>query len=180
MANKTVLRWELIGIAVIVLLGSALHFVFEWTGYWRPIAWLAAVNESTWEHFKLAFWPGLLFAVVEYGALKNLTDNFWVGKCVGLFSMPLVIAVLFYGYKAVLGRGYLVADISIFVVAVVVGQMTSYRILTAARMRAAVHRWAVVGLVVMAAAFALFSFYPPRVFLFEDPRVHQYGILERY
>ena len=51
--RKMILRWELIGIVVIILAGSALHFVFEWTRYWPPEAVIAAVNESTWEHLKL-------------------------------------------------------------------------------------------------------------------------------
>lgn len=39
------LTLELIGIVVIFLAGSALHFIYEWTGYWNPMAhkadWLA-------------------------------------------------------------------------------------------------------------------------------------------
>jgi hypothetical protein len=64
MTNKAALRWELVGIAAIFLTGSALHSVFDWTGHWRPIAWFAAVNESVWEHFKLAFWPGVLTVLI--------------------------------------------------------------------------------------------------------------------
>ena len=77
MNRRTVRSWETIGVLFIVLAGSALHFVFEWTGYWRPVAWLAAVNESVWEHFKLAFWPSLFFAVVEYAAIRKSANNFW-------------------------------------------------------------------------------------------------------
>ena len=39
---------------------------------------VAAVNESTWEHFKMAFWPGLIFALIEYPFLKEETNNFFV------------------------------------------------------------------------------------------------------
>jgi len=176
MSNKAARRWELAGIAVIFLTGSALHAVFDWTGHWRPIAWFFAVNESVWEHFKLAFWPGLLYAMLEYLALRRSVNNFWVGKCLGLFSMPVAVAVLFYGYTAVLGHHHLVLDILIFLLAVGIGQWVSYGILAAADMGTTVRRGAAIGLVVMAAAFALFSYWPPRAFLFEDSRTHQYGI----
>lgn len=180
MSKKRVLTWELAGVLVIVILGSALHFLFEWTGHWRPVAWLASVNESTWEHFKLAFWPGLLYALVEYRAIKGVANNFWAAKGFGLMSMPVVIGVLFYGYTAVLGENYLTADILIFLLSVVVGQMISYKILTAGKVKA-VARWGgVVGLIVIVAAFSVLSYYPPRAFLFEDPETNQYGIIETH
>ena len=77
--------------------GSLLHFVFAWTGGWVPAAWLAAVNESTWEHLKMGFWPGLLFALVEYGAFGRGMGNFWLAKTLGLFAMPIAVITLFYG-----------------------------------------------------------------------------------
>ena len=49
-AKKSILLWELAGIIFIVVLGSVLHFAFEWSGRWTPIAPIAAVNESVWEH----------------------------------------------------------------------------------------------------------------------------------
>jgi hypothetical protein len=176
MTNKTALRWELAGIAVIFLAGFVLHFVFDWTGHWRPIAWFAAVNESVWEHFKLAFWPGVLYAMLEYLALRRSVNNFWVGKGIGLFSMPVVVAVLFYGYTAILSHHHIALDILVFLLAVAIGQLISYGILAGADMGATVRGGAVIGLAVMSAAFVLFSYYPPQIPLFEDSRTHQYGI----
>jgi hypothetical protein len=54
-AKKSILRWELGGIAFVVILGSVLHFAFEWSGRAIPIGPIAAVNESVWEHLKLGF-----------------------------------------------------------------------------------------------------------------------------
>ena len=65
--TRDIIRWELIGAVFIVLAGSALHFVFAWTGGWRPVALVAAVNESIWEHLKLAFWPGFFWALLPLG-----------------------------------------------------------------------------------------------------------------
>jgi hypothetical protein len=177
---KTVLRWELAGIVSIILAGSALHFAFEWTDYWRPAALIAAVNESTWEHLKLGFWPGLVFALVEYPFIRKSVNNFWVAKALGLLAMPTVIVVLFYGYTALAGRNYLLADIMIFFLAVAVGQLVSYRFLVAGEIRPTIQRYGLIGLAVMTVAFSLSTYYPPRFFLFEDPRTNEYGILECY
>ena len=62
--SRSILRWEITGAIFIIVIGLALHFVFSWTGGWRPVAVVAAVNESIWEHLKLAFWPGLLWALL--------------------------------------------------------------------------------------------------------------------
>jgi hypothetical protein len=168
------------GIVFIVLAGSALHFVFEWTDYWQPIGWLAAVNESVWEHFKLAFWPGLFFGLVEYATIRKRTNNFWVGKSLGLLAMPIIIGVLYYGTKALIAPPGLVPNILFFVLAAVAGQAISYRILTAPKMGSAARWTAMVLLVAMVAAFALFSYFPPHVGLFQDPPTGGYGILEAY
>jgi hypothetical protein len=178
--RKMIIIWELTGIVLIVLVGSASHFLFEWTNYWRPAALIAAVNESTWEHLKLAFWPGLVFALVEYPFIRKSVNNFWVAKTLGLLAMPVVVAVLFYGYTALFGRNYLLIDILTFVLAVVVGQLASYRTLITAKMRLSAQRYALVGLAIMIAAFSLLSYYPPRFFLFQDPGTNEYGILDSY
>jgi len=53
--GRSVLRWEIVGIVVISVLGSLLHFSFEWVGGWKPLGVISAVNESVWEHLNIAF-----------------------------------------------------------------------------------------------------------------------------
>ncbi|HUX75523.1 MAG TPA: DUF6512 family protein [Anaerolineae bacterium] len=168
------------GIVLIILAGSALHFAFEWADYWRPAALIAAANESTWEHLKLGFWPGLMFALVEYPFIRKSVNNFWVAKALGLLAMPTVIVVLFYGYTVLAGQNYLLADIMTFILAVIIGQLVSYRFLVTGEIRPAIQRHGPIGLAVMAVAFSLLTYYPPRFFLFEDPRTNEYGTLEYY
>jgi len=175
--RRAIAVWEAAGAVFIILAGSALHFVFVWSEKQRPIAWLAAVNESTWEHFKLAFWPALLFALVELPFLKKRTGNFWTAKAAGLWAMPVVIGAVFYAYRAVLGRHFLWADILLFVVAVCAGQAASVRILTAPPQPRTRRRLAYFALVLLFLAFALFTYFPPKIFLFADPRNGGYGIL---
>lgn len=177
--NKKALGSVVVGIVFIVLLGSALHFAFEWSGYWAPVALFAAVNESTWEHFKIAFWPGLLFAVIEYPRLRGSVRTFWGAKALGLLTMPIVIALL-YAYTAVLGYHNLILDIVIFVVAVAAGHLVSYKVMTSAEIDAAVSRALSVLLAVMVLVYSLLSFFAPSWFLFEDPETGQYGILNEY
>ena len=48
-----------------LLLGNLLHFVYDWTGQARWAAYLAATNESTWEHMKLLTTPWVLWSIAE-------------------------------------------------------------------------------------------------------------------
>ncbi len=93
-------RWEMWGILFIVLLGSLLHFTFELSGGWRPLAIVSAVNESVWEHLKLAFWPAVFWTIIEYFLVfrkaRDQRSKFVLAKAIGAYIMPLVIVIIFY------------------------------------------------------------------------------------
>ena len=55
--NRKTLAYEIAGIAFIILLGSALHFTYELSGESPIVGVFSAVNESVWEHMKIAFSP---------------------------------------------------------------------------------------------------------------------------
>jgi len=178
---KKVQRWEIIGIFLIVGFGTTLHFWFEWTDYWRPIALIAAVNESTWEHFKMAFWPGFLFAMIEYPFLRKETSNFIVAKFVGLLTMPVITSILFYGYTSLTGTHLLWADVIVFILSVIGGQWISLLILTRTdEMRPTARNLALLGLVLMVLAFSTLSYFPLKNFFFAHPGTGEYGILSDY
>jgi hypothetical protein len=179
--KNIVQRWEWIGVLFIVAFGASLHFAFEWSGYSRPVALIAAVNESTWEHFKIAFWPTIIWALIEYPALKNQSRNFIIAKAAGLLTMPLVTAVFFYGYTAFTGQHFLLADVIIFIVAVIAGQWVSMRLLSRPQIEVSWLRGLALGaILMMVVAFATLSYYPPKNFLFAHPESGEYGILSEY
>ena len=174
--KKSILIWELVGIIVIVILGSMLHFVFEWCNRWKPIALIAAVNESVWEHLKLGFWPALFYAVLEYRYLKKSANNFLPAKTIAVYLIPISIVVLFYSYTAILGRNMLLFDILIFVVAVIIGQLASYKLLTASPLAQGFNKIALIALVIIVLMFLLFTFFPAHLPIFRDPITGGYGI----
>jgi glucose-6-phosphate-specific signal transduction histidine kinase len=175
-AKKRVLVWELAGIVFIVVLGSVLHFAFEWSGRAIPIAPVAAVNESVWEHLKLGFWPALVYAALEYSRFGKSANNFSFAKTLGIYLIPITIVVLFYAYTAILGHDLLEADIATFVVAVIVGQLVSYRLLIASPLPERLNRFAPIALAVLGILFVLFTFYPPHLPPFRDSVTGAYGI----
>jgi len=174
--KKNILIWELAGIIFIVVLGSVLHFAFEWSGRWTPIAPIAAVNESVWEHLKLGFWPALAYSILEYSRLRKSANNLGFAKTLGIYLIPITIVLLYYSYTAILGQGLLIVDILIFVEAVIVGQLVSYNLLVTSPLPKRLNRFAPIALVILAIIFVLFTFYPPQLPIFRDSVTGAYGI----
>ena len=174
----SVAKWELVGVLVISIVGAILHFAFEWSGGWKPLGVIAAVNESVWEHFKIGFWPALFYALLEYGFLRKFVKNFVFAKAMGIYFIPITIAVLFYSYTAIVGEEILIADIVIFVLAIALGQLMSYRLLISKELP----RWSnIIGFAlpsILAIAFGVFTFYTPHLPVFQDAMTGGYGIVE--
>ncbi len=177
MNKSKIFIWEITGAILISLLGSGLHFAFDLLGKWPPAALIAAVNESVWEHLKLAFWPALVFAFIEWPFFRRHVKNFWTAKTIGIFTMPFIIASVFYGYTTLTGRNILWVDISLFVLAVFAGQLISCKLLLCRSFASGIKIMATILLALMIAGFSLFTFFPPHCPLFRDPPTGLYGIL---
>ena len=183
MKNR-VLLWEIGGFFFIGLIGAALHFTFELSNFSNMVvAFFSAVNESTWEHLKMVFWPGVFFAFIEYSYIRDHVNNILVAKTVSLFVMPLVIVSGWYAYTPFTQRSIFQIDLLLFYIAVFAGQIISYKLLTREPLPERANKISAVGLVVMLFAFSTFTFYPPEIFLFENFDLldtGQYGILDNY
>ncbi|MCS6784941.1 MAG: DUF6512 family protein, partial [Candidatus Caldarchaeum sp.] len=116
-----------VGIPFVVLLGALLHFTYEMSGHNIVVASFSAVNESFWEHLKMPFFPAVLLAVVQYARLRKDYPSFFLGKAVGIFTVPVIITVGFYSYQAIFGGHSLAYDIGLFIAAVIAGQIISYK-----------------------------------------------------
>jgi hypothetical protein len=173
--------WEIWGIPFIIILGALLHFTFELSDGFKPLGVISAVNESVWEHLKLAFWPSFFWSFIEYYFVrrtkKDTHPNFLFAKAVGTYVMPLVIMIIFYTYTAFTSDSILAVDLASFVIAVILGQFVSFYLWRGLRLPA--FNW--IGLLLFLIAivlFAIFTFYPPHAGLFQDPPTGGYGILE--
>lgn len=172
----TVFLWELFGVIFISIIGSLLHFVYDWSNGYKPLALISAVNESTWEHLKIAFWPALIYSILEYVPLANITNNFIIAKAACLLVIPLSIVILFYSYTAIIGHNFLIADIFIFVLSIFLGQLISFNLLTAPPLPSFLGSLSAFIIVILIIQFSLFTFFPPKLSIFKDPVSGKYGI----
>lgn len=159
--------WEIGTVLWVCIAGSVLHFAFELSDYWRPMAVIAAVNESAWEHTKMYFWPGLLAALVQFTYTRNVAHNYWLGKSAALSITPCLIWLTYFSYMSWVvssgGKASLPTMLLIMVLGIGIGQATSGYLLT--RPLSLLRRGYATGAIgIMAAVFATASFFPPEFF----------------
>lgn len=150
------------------ILGSALHYAYDASGGLWIVGVFAAMDESVWEHLKLAFWPGMLWTIILAIIGKAKVPNFAMARAAALALPSLIIVTGFYGYTALLGRNILVLDIGLFFLAIALGQVCAifiYRIRqNGARLVNA--SWFLIA--IMALAFSTVSYLPLESSIFVD------------
>ena len=173
--KRSIGLWQLWGFAVTSLGGTILHFLYDWLGKAVWVAPFSGVNESTWEHMKLLFWPMLLFAVVESLFFRERAD-FWCVKARGIFLGLCLIPVLFYTYNGVIGRSPDWINIAIFFIAAALAYLYEAWLFRKGTARCHSPKWAIAALLVTAALFVIFTFATPELGVFRDPLTGTYGI----
>jgi len=177
--RKKILIWEMSGILFIFLAGALLHFTFELSGFWKPLAVISAVNESVWEHLKIGFWPAFIWGVIEFFVFGRKVKNFFFAKAISFLIIPALIIALFYSYILLSGKEILAVDITIFFIAIVVAQIISYEIMLIVRKLTFLNIAGVIIIIVCIISFSLFSYFTPRYSLLRDSVTGGYGIIEK-
>lgn len=176
--RKRLFFWELAGFLWAVAAGTALHFVYEWSGGSSVAAAFSGVNESTWEHMKLLFVPVLAFTVVQVCAMGENYPDLLAVRAVSTLTGLALIPVLFYTYTGVLGYDVTCVNIGIFVLAALGLFWLDHALLRRGRLN---RRWMqVAGLLVLwglAFAFVWCTFHPVRLGLWQDPVTGGFGIV---
>ena len=163
------------GFSVTSLAGTILHFLYEWLGESIWIAPLSGVNESTWEHMKLLFWPMFIFAIAESFFFRE-RENFWCVKLRGTLLGLVLIPVLFYTYNGVIGSSPDWINIAIFFFSAAVVYIYETRQFHKETLCCRSPQWAIVTLSVIALLFVTFTFLTPEIGIFKDPLTGTYGI----
>ena len=176
--GKRLFFWELAGFLFTSALGALLHFTYDWSGGWSVAAAFSAVNESTWEHMKLLFFPMFLFTVIQLCFLARMYPNFLAVRGVSVLTGVGLIPVLFYTYTGVLGGHVMWADIGVFFLAALGAFALDFRLLRRGRFTSLWQQ--LLGLAVLwglAFLFVFCTFRQPELGLWQDPVTLGYGIL---
>ncbi len=159
----------------ISLLGSVLHFTYGWSKQNKFVAIFSAVNESTWEHIKLALSGIFICTLVDVWWLGD-NPNYWFAKSMSFLVPIVVIPVLFYGYRAVLKvKSCLPIDIAIFFIASFASSAAFAGLLDLAPMDEAGGIVSMIISVIVLAMYLSLTRFPLHNFLFRDPITGKYG-----
>ena len=172
--KKKIIIWQLIGFGITSVGGVLLHFLYDASGESLLAAPFSGINESTWEHMKLLFWPAFIYALIESFAFKERND-FWCIKLKGILLALILIPVIFYTYNGVIGKSPDWINISIFFIAVAVSTISEIRKLFRPE-KICKPYLALALLLGIAIAFITFTFVTPKIGIFMDPTNHSYGI----
>jgi len=177
MEKKKIIRFQIFSVIFTWILGTILHFLYEWSGDNKIIASFSAVNESTWEHLKLVFFPMLITTIVGFLVIGKDNKKFWCAKTIGIILAMSFIIVFFYTYTGIIGTNFAILDIGSFFVAVILGEYVAYKIMTNDEYKLKCNkRIAVIGLICILLCFIIFTYLPPHIGLFKDPISNGYGI----
>lgn len=177
--TSKLIKIELIVTILELILGTLLHFIYEWSGNNVIIASFSAVNESVWEHLKLVFYPMLILGLIEYYFVKNIANNYIEAKAIGIFTAISFIVISFFTYTGIIGTNFFIIDILIFIISIILGEWTSYKLMKRKNESTIQTKILASGILIfLLSCFIIFTYVTPQVNLFRDFTNGTYGITE--
>ena len=177
---ETIQYWEVAAIPVIFLLGSLLHFTYDWSGQKHWVGLFSVSTESVWEHQKQLFFPFCIYAIIEAICWGNDLLGFWTAKAVAVLIGILFMICGYYVYKLAVKRHIVVCNVLLLLVAVAVTQHLSIYFLE--------HQWFQSGLypglgipilLLLVVIFVVWTYAPPKLPVFCERKSQSYGMLKK-
>ena len=173
--KRSITPWQLLGLGVTSLAGTLLHFLYDWLDKAIWIAPFSGVNESTWEHMKLLFWPMFIYAIAE-SFLFSARDDFWCVKLKGILLGLVLIPTIFYTYNGAIAKSPDWLNIAIFFISAAVSYLYEARAFNNKTTACKNKKIPFFILSVIALLFIIFTFKAPTIGIFKDPLTGSYGI----
>ena len=139
------------------------------------IAPFSSVNESTWEHMKILFFPLFLFAIVQYFFFSDRAD-FWCIKLRGTALGLVLIPVLFYTYNGAIAKSPDWLNIVIFFVSAASVYLYEYYLFEKREPVCRLGKICFYIFLVIGLMFVIFTFNTPHLEIFRDPITQNFGI----
>ena len=171
---------EAVGVIVIYLIATLLHFVYNLSGGSTLSILFGAVNESVWEHVKIFAVGYVVWSLIELLWVKPPFKKFVTAKTVSLYFLSLSIIVFFYTYNLFTEEPILIVDLISSFIFVALSQFISFKLTASDNEIADYFPVEILLLMTYFVMFFSFTVFPPKVDLFKDPVTGMYGIIEDY
>ncbi|MBP3255206.1 MAG: hypothetical protein J6M60_01775 [Clostridia bacterium] len=169
-------NYQYFSIVFTFILGTLLHFTYKLSNENKIVALFSSINESTWEHLKLLFYPMLLTIIIGYFYIGKDVPNFICAKTIGIIISMLFTVIFFYTYTGILGKNIAIIDIISFYIVTIIGECVAYKLLINGF--ECNNIISIVVLTIFVICFTVFTFYTPKIGLFKDPITGKYGLIK--
>ena len=173
--KRSIGLWQLWGFAVTSLAGTLLHYLYDWTDNVLWAAPFSGVNESTWEHMKLLFWPLFVYAIFQSFFFRDRED-FWCVKLKGSLLGLVLIPVIYYTYNGAVEKSPDWLNIAIFFVSAASSYLCETRMFRTDASGCPSPKLCFAVLCLIGILFILFTFVTPELGIFRDPITGIYGM----
>lgn len=167
-------KYNLLAFLVIGVLGAVSHFVYSWSGENQIIGYFFSVNESTWEHLKLLFFPTLLYSAIEYVFAKKEIKNYIPAVVISVILGMVTIVTLFYTYQGIIGQNIDFLNIAIYYIGLTVMLIIKSKIIESEILSD--RNFSLIFLLVavlITFIFVRFTYNPPSLNLFKPPMIEK-------
>lgn len=168
-------KWQIFASIFCLILGTILHFTYEWFNYNVMVGLFSTVNESVWEHLKLLFYPMFFISIIGYFKIGRKLCNYWYTQMIGVVFALIFVVVFFYTYTGIIGKNFFLLDIASFIIGILLGEYIVYKMLKQKEM-CKLEAVSIITSIIILLCFLIFTIYPPILPLFEDPIYGTFGI----
>ncbi len=151
-----------------LFVGTLLHFTYDLSGNIAFIGYFSAVNESIWEHTKLASYSILFYSIIFYIKNKGNFNNFFLGIFLSMSFSILTVPILFYSYYHFAKKSIFLLDILIFIIACLVASSTFIYIINLKKHFTILNFLSLIFILILIFYMAKWSFNPPPFPIFEN------------
>lgn len=91
---------------IFIVIFSGLHFGYDLTK-WEFLKPICGINESVFQHLKMAFWAYFLASIIDYYFFRNYIrkkDSFWYSRLLSSVIVPWIIFLIWYFIAAIYGK----------------------------------------------------------------------------
>ena len=168
-------KWQIFASIFCLILGTILHFTYEWFNYNVIVGLFSTINESVWEHLKLLFYPMFFISIIGYFKIGRKLCNYWYAQMYGIVFALIFVVVFFYTYTGIIGRSFFLLDIASFIIGILWGEYIVYKMIKQKEM-CKLEALSIITSIIILLCFLIFTIYPPILPLFEDPIYGTFGI----
>ena len=138
----------------------------------------SALNERTWEHMKLLVAPTIIVGAIQYfllnGDYNNVLNAILFLLVTELVTMPLIYETL----RLIIHKVPFLITILIFFLSIIFGLIVEFIILNS-NVVLLPELVSLIVILIIISLFGIFSYYPPKRFIFKDPITGKYGDPDR-